>query len=95
MLSRALHLARPEFPFLEGVHAGRDGCFDGLEETLRSVDAGAADDALLTVLTSLLDLLAGFIGEELTLGLVAEVWPDLALREAIQPSTFDGQEAAS
>ena len=95
MLSRALHLARPEFPFLEGVRAGHEGCFDGLEETLRGVDAGVADKALLTVLTSLIDLLVRFIGEELTLRLVGEVWPDLALREPIQPGTFDGQEAAS
>ena len=55
----------------------------------------AADAALLTVLTSLIDLLVGFIGEELTLRLVAEIWPDLALPEPIQPGTFDGQEAAS
>jgi hypothetical protein len=95
MLSRALHLARHEFSFLEGTRAGLRGSFDGLEESLRGVDAGAADDALLTVLSSFIDLLVGFIGEELTLGLAAEVWPDLALREAIQPGTFDGQEAAS
>ena len=50
MLSRALHLARPEFPFLEEVRVGPDGCFDGLEEALRGVEAGAADQALLTVL---------------------------------------------
>jgi hypothetical protein len=47
------------------------------------------------VLTSLIDLLCGFLGEELTLGLVGQVWPDLALREPIQSGTFDGQEAPS
>jgi hypothetical protein len=95
MLSRALHLARPEFAFLDGVRAGHDECFDDLEEALCSVDAAAADKALLTVLTNLIDLLVGFIGEELTLGLVGEVWPALALRDQIQPGTFDGEEAAS
>ncbi len=73
MLSRAPHLAGPEFPFLEEVRAGREGCFDGLEETLRGVEAGAADKALLKVLTNVIDLLVGFIGEELTLRLVGEV----------------------
>ena len=43
----------------------------------------------------LLDLLVGFIGEELTLRLVGEVWPDLPLLEPIQPGTSEGQEAAS
>jgi hypothetical protein len=94
MLSRALHLARPEFLFLERVRVGREG-FEGLEQALRDVEASAADHALLTVSTSLIDLLVGVIGEELTLALVAEVLPDLPLREPLQPDTFDGQVAAS
>ena len=95
MLSRAVHLARPEFPFLEAVRAGRDGCLDGLDEALRGVEVSGADQALLKVLTSLLDLLGSFIGEELTLVLVAEVWPDSSPGELVQPDTSDGPEATS
>jgi hypothetical protein len=95
MWSRALHLARAEFPFLEGVRAGSEGYFESLEETVRGIEVATADRALVMVLTSLIDLLVSFIGEELTLRLVGEVWPDVSLLEPIQPGTFDGQEAAS
>jgi hypothetical protein len=40
---------------------------------VRDGEAGAADKALPMVLASLIYLLVGFIGEELTPGLVAEV----------------------
>lgn len=96
ILSRALHLARREFSFLEGVHAGTvpEACFEGLGECIREVDAGEAGKGLLAVLGIFLDLLVGFIGEDLTLRLLLEVWPTLPLREPSQPGTSDGQEAA-
>jgi hypothetical protein len=96
MLSRALHLARAEFPFLAAVRARREGCLDGLAEAVLGVGARAADTAMLTVLTNLIDLLVGFIGEELTTLLAAESWTRLALPFVIQSETRDdGQEAAS
>ena len=43
----------------------------------------------------LLDLLVGFIGEDLTLRLVREAWPDLPLLAPSQPWNSDGQEVVS
>jgi hypothetical protein len=97
ILSRALHLARAEFPFLEGVRAGRgpDACFEGLTEHVRDVEAGEASKGLRAVLGTLLDLLVRFIGEEITFRLVQEVWPDLPSREPSRPGNSDGRAAAS
>jgi len=93
ILSRTLHLARVEFPFFEGVRAGRAPGMglEGLDARLHDVDAGEARQGLLVVVRTLLDLLVGFIGEELTLRMVREVWPDLPSRQPTRP----GQEAAS
>lgn len=92
--ARALHLARREFPFLTGVRADPDACFDGLAEHLRGVEPAAADAALQAVLGRVLDLLVGFIGEDLTLHLVREVWPDMPLLVPGRPGDADDHEAA-
>jgi hypothetical protein len=97
MLTRALHLARAQYPFLEGVRAGKapDAYLQGLEESSRGVDAETANQGLLAVLGTLLDLLIRFIGEELTFRLLAEVWTDVPQRQPLLPRQLDGQEAAS
>jgi hypothetical protein len=96
LLSRALHLARREFSFLEGVRAGAppDVCLEGLDDRTHDVDASDARKGLLALLGTLLDLLVGFIGEDLTLCLVREVWTALPPRELSRPGTSDRQEAA-
>jgi hypothetical protein len=66
-----------------------------LSEHLRDVEAGEAGKGLVAVLGLLLDLLVGFIGEDLTFRLVREVWPDLPLLAPERSSNADGQEAAS
>jgi hypothetical protein len=79
MLSCALHVAQAQFPFLEG--ASPDVCLHGLAERIQDIDATEAGQGLQAVLGILLDLLVGFIGKDLTLGLVREVWPDLPTTE--------------
>jgi hypothetical protein len=97
ILSRALHIARRDFPFLEGVRAGipPESSFEGLGERIHTIEADEARQGLLAVLKILLDLLAGFIGDDLTLRLLLEVWSDLPVREPSRSGHSDGQEAAS
>jgi hypothetical protein len=97
ILSRALHLARADFAFLEGVLAGRppEPCLNGIDERLHDVKAAEASAGLVAVLGAMLDLLVGFIGEDLTARLVREVWPDLPLHEPVRPGNSDGQEVTS
>jgi hypothetical protein len=95
LVSRALHVARVDFRFLEGVRAGTapEPCFVGLRESMLDVEAGKASTAVLAVLSAMLDLLMGFLGEELTLGLVQDIWPDLPLRQPDRSAMTNGREA--
>jgi hypothetical protein len=84
LLARALHLARREFPFLEDVRPGPspDVCLEGLAERVRGVEHAHASEGLAAVLANVLGLLATFIGEEITLRLVRDAWPDAQLGAA-------------
>jgi hypothetical protein len=97
ILSRAVHVAGAEFPFLEGVRTGTapELCLEGLAERTRDIEPGEARRGLAAVLGIMLDLLVGCIGEDLTVRLVREVWPDLPWRAPQRPGNSDGQEAAS
>ncbi len=79
ILGRALHLGRVEFPFLEGVRAGRppEACFLGLDERAHDIEASTVGHGLLLVLRIQLGLLVGFIGEDLTVRLLSEARLDL------------------
>jgi hypothetical protein len=57
---------------------GTDGALTGACEYAMAVDAPAATDGLTAVVASLLGLLVTFIGEDLTLGLVQQAWPEFA-----------------
>jgi hypothetical protein len=81
LLARALHLARAEFPSLAGVRPGPspDACLEGLSERLEGVEPARATEALAAVLANLLGLLATFIGDDITLRVVRDAWPDARL----------------
>jgi hypothetical protein len=71
LVARALMLAKREVPEMQGIHVGTDGALIGLADIEpRSVGA-LAETALIT---NLLDLVASFIGEELTMSLVQDAW---------------------
>ena len=84
LLSRALHIPRAEYGFLGGVRVGAkaDPLIDGLRQSLEGVDGVHAQKGLEAVLATLIDLLAAFIGEDLTLGMLREVWPGLPVLRA-------------
>jgi hypothetical protein len=79
LLSRALALANAEVPWLRAVHIKADGSFDGLDELGAQVDPDEIFKGRVVLLAQLLGLLVAFIGEDLTLRLVREVWPKLSL----------------
>jgi hypothetical protein len=97
ILSRALHTARRDFPFLEGVRASipPESSFEVLDQRIHTIEADEASQGLLAVLNILFDLLAGFIGDDITLRLVREVWPELPVRELSPSRHSDGQEFVS
>jgi hypothetical protein len=74
LLGRALHLARAEYPVLNGVGVGTSDVYlEGLRET------DAAHDALVAFLAQVIALLARFIGDDLTGNLIRQRWPDAPL----------------
>jgi hypothetical protein len=78
LIGRALHQAGSDFSFLTAVRAGAppDKCLEGLIEGMQDVEAAQADAALSAIVASILGLLYTFIGEDLALRLVRDVWPD-------------------
>jgi hypothetical protein len=79
LLSRAVHIPRLEFAFLQGVRIGSEAnpLIDGLHASLAGVDPAHARAGLEAALGTFFDLLAAFIGEELTLRMLRDVWPEL------------------
>ena len=72
LLVRALNLAKTRAPTLSSVQVNHDGSLEGLLEEKQAIAVGA------TLIGQLLGLLFTFIGEDLTLRIVLDSWPDLA-----------------
>jgi hypothetical protein len=66
-MRRAIALSRTEYPSLEGRTLGKDASIASLE--------GVSPEAGLLLAAQLLDLMTTFIGEALTLSLLADIWP--------------------
>jgi hypothetical protein len=74
LLARALVLTKAQVPGLDALQVAPDGSLDGLGVVPdhRASEAGAA------LIAQILALLAVFIGEDLMLRLLDDVWPDLS-----------------
>src|SRR5450759_2175334 len=79
LLSRALALANAEVQWLRAVHVNADGSFEGLDKLGAQIDPDEIFERCVVLLAQLLGLLVAFIGEDLPLRLVREVWPKLSL----------------
>jgi len=79
LLSRALALAGAEVPWLRAIQVKSDGALDGLEEIQSQLSLDAMFAGRVALLAQLLGLLDAFIGENLTVRLVLEVWPQAPL----------------
>lgn len=79
LLSRALTRAGAEVPSLRSLQVNADGSLTQSD----NVDMRNTPDELaagsVVLVAQLLDLLVAFIGEKLTLQIVRDVWPKLAL----------------
>ena len=82
LLSRALALAGAEVPWLRTVPVKADDSFEGLGDLGTQVDARELFEGRVVLVAQILGLLVAFIGEDLTLRLLREVWPKLSLNGA-------------
>lgn len=77
LLSRALALAGAESAGLRLLHVKSNGSLEGLEELREKVAAKEFLEGEKILLSHLLGLLVAFIGENLTMQILCEVWPQL------------------
>ena len=82
LLSRSLALAHTDAPWLRAVQVKADGSLEGWDEPVAQVDPDEIFEGCVVLLAQLLGLLVAFIGENLTLHLVREVWPKLSLNDS-------------
>lgn len=86
LCGRAVRLAQREAPHLAGVtyDARPPGGLRGTHEFVlaNAGDPAAAGDALASILAQLIGLLIAFIGQDLTVRLIHETWPELARGDA-------------
>jgi hypothetical protein len=80
LLSRSLALANEEVPWLRAVQVTADGSLEGLDGLHAHLDdPDEFFEGRVVLLAQLLGLLVAFIGENLTLRLLREVWPKIPL----------------
>ena len=82
LLSRALTLATEHVPWLSAVQVKADGTLEGLEELRPQLAPEEIAEGRVALLAQLLGLLVAFIGENLTVRLVREVWPQLPFNDS-------------
>ena len=75
LMARALALAGDEVPWLRAVKVKPDGTLSKLEDLPARPDPDTLLEGRVVLLAQLLGLLVAFIGEDLTLRLVREIWP--------------------
>ncbi|HUH07689.1 MAG TPA: hypothetical protein VML96_07775 [Egibacteraceae bacterium] len=94
LLVRALRLTSADYPFLEGIRPGSspESCLEGLREGVEGLEPARAREGMAMVLASLLWLITTFIGDEITLRLVRDVWPDARIG-GTGPGTREAQRA--
>lgn len=76
--ARALHLAQRRFPWLASVRTSGHGdeSWSSLQQAMAQQEPSVAVEAAIAVFATVGDLLASFIGESLTRGLLRQAWPD-------------------
>jgi hypothetical protein len=76
LFRRSLKLAEATVPFYAQVRTAEyDKLFDALSASLRQQRPEVVREASQTLLTTYIELLAAFIGEQLTWQLLQEAWP--------------------
>jgi hypothetical protein len=81
LLSRALAVANTEVACLRAVHVKADGSLEEIDDVEGQVASEEMAEGSLVLVAQLLGLLVAFIGENLTLRMLREVWPKLPLND--------------
>ena len=77
LLARALVPTNAKIQWLRAVHVNAAGSLEGIEELGKQLAPEALSEGGIALLRELLALLANFVGEDLTVRLVCDLWPEL------------------
>jgi hypothetical protein len=91
LVARAVQLSLATFPFLSGAQIRRTGgsLVLSLGASADGSDSSQIAEGFEAVLATLVALLVSFIGEDLTARVLQDVWPELAMLQAVQPGQYD------
>jgi hypothetical protein len=81
LLSRALTLAQADAPWLSAVQVMADGSLQGLDAPGSRIDDDLVREGEVILLCQLLGLVLTFIGADLTVRLLRDVWPDAVFED--------------
>lgn len=81
VLSRALAVTSGEVPWLAAVQVNADGALEGWDKPETQVASKLLTEGGVLLVAQLLGLLVAFIGDNLTLHLLRDVWPKLSLED--------------
>ena len=81
LLSRALTVASEEASLLVVVQIDEDGSLEGWDRPEARVSPKELTESAVLLTAQLLGLLAAFIGDNLMLRLVREIWPKVSLED--------------
>jgi hypothetical protein len=82
VLSRALTVVRTEVPWLAALQVNADGALEGWDKPEAQVASKKLAESGVLLVAELLGLLTAFIGDNLTLRLLGDVWPKLPLEDS-------------
>ncbi|MGH6829454.1 MAG: hypothetical protein ACREFW_11200 [Rhizomicrobium sp.] len=78
LLSRAMALANGKVRGLKAIHVNGQGSLEGLDEFRTTLSPEEIAEGETVLVTRLIELLATFIGETLTLRLIQDIWPQIS-----------------
>lgn len=81
VLSRALAVTSAEVPWLVVLQVNPDGALEGWDKPEAQVAPKELTEGGVLLVAQLLGLLTAFVGDNLTLRLVRDVWPKLSLED--------------
>ena len=81
LLSRALAVANADDARLRTVHVKADGSLGGFDGPEVPVDPEEMAEASIVLVSHLMGLLVAFVGENLTVRIVRDLWPKVPLTE--------------
>jgi hypothetical protein len=94
LVTRAIELASVEFSWLDAIRVKPEGTLEGLEWPPPQIDSTEFLDGKLAVLAQLIGLLVALIGPNLTVTLVADIWPKLRSKISLSADgEVQGKEA--